>query len=235
MEQPVMKKHILFYFLYATLFMSCGNGAKNNENDSAQKAADLTESDPSIPHEVSKGNKTYAFMPDTAVKSVILGNPKCLKGFYRANGSNAVSLGGGHHALTYYNRTKSNSEEMELLITEDTNGDDVVYAFIVQREGEEKAPALAAAPIPATDMNFITGHGIYIGMPFDHVMSVYSNQSFMQWEKGDTVYLQYKPKPKDKNYYKRYKPESYSVVYKFKDGTLRRMEYTVDPKQFEKQ
>lgn len=231
-----MKKYILFCFS-ATVLMSCGNGANPLEKDllSTENSV-VAEIDPEKPHEVRKGNKDYAFMPDTAVQSIILGNPACLLGYYRANGSNAVSLDGGHHAITYSNnRTKESKEEMELRITEDERGNDVVYAIIVQRKDEEHAPKLSARPIPSTDINFVSSHGIYIGMPLAHVMSVYSNQSFMQWEKGDTVYLEYKPKPKDKNYFKRYTPASYSVTYKFKDETLRRMEYSVDPKQFEKQ
>lgn len=232
-----MKKYILFSCFSATVLMSCGNGTNPPGKDSLPKKDSIVaETDPEKPHEVRKGKKDYAFMPDTAVQSIILGNPSCLPGYYRANGSNAVSLGQGHHALTYSNnRTENSKEEMELRITEDAQGNDIVYAIIVQRKEEEHAPKLSTRPIPSTDINFVSGHGIYIGMPLDHVMSVYSNQSFMEWEKGDTVYLEYKPKPKDKNYFKRYKPESYTVMYKFKDETLRRMEYSVDPKQFEKQ
>jgi hypothetical protein len=229
-----MKKLILLPGLVAIFLMSCGNGANPLGTDSVKADAVKAEIDPEIPHEVKKGNNSgYAFMPDTAMQSLVLGNAESWKKYIRENGANHFSLGGNREASVYFNSSTGKKQEMEVRTTQNANGDYIPYAFIVQQQGEERSPELSGRSIPSTDFNFVSGHGIYIGMPYSHVLSIYSNQSFMEWEKGDTLYLQYKPKPKDVNYFKRYKADSYSVTYKFFDDMLRRMEYYVDPKQFE--
>lgn len=228
-----MKKYMLPVCVFAAFFMSCGNGENSSKNDSLKKDS-IVEIDPETPHEVRKGNANYAFKPDTAIQSLVLGNAESWVNYFRENGAtSAASIGENLVANVYYNSSVSKNQEMEVRVVKTAKGEMVPYAFIVQRRGEEHAPALSANAIPSSDFNFVSGHGVYIGMPQDHVMSIYSNQSFMEWEKGDTVYMEYKPKPKDANYYKRYKPEGYRVMYKFIDGSLRRMEYSVDPKQFE--
>jgi hypothetical protein len=230
-----MKKYIFPVCLLTMALMSCGNGKNSDKKDSAKDSAAAVV-DPAKPHEVKKGDGgNYAFKPDTAINSIILGNPDCFKPFNRENGSNLVSLGGKRNAAVYYNSAVEHTQAMELRMTKNSKGEDVVYAIIVQQNGVEHAPELSGRPIPSSEFNFISGHGIYIGMTEDYVMSVYSNQAFMEWEQGDTVYLEYKPQPKDGNYFKRYKPTVYSATYKFKNGTLRRMEYSVDPAEFEKQ
>ncbi len=229
-----MKKYILLPGLVAFFLMSCGNGSNPIGKDAVPKDSIIAEVNPEIPHEVKKGNNSgYAFMPDTGIQSLILGNAESWKKYVRQNGANHVLLGGKCEASVYFNSSKGKKQEMEVRTTQNANGDYVPYAFIVQAMGEEHAPELTCTAIPSADFNFVSTHGIYIGMPYSHVLSIYSNQSFMEWELGDTLYLQYKPKPKDVNYFKRYKADSYSVTYKFFDDNLRRMEYFVDPKQFE--
>ena len=229
-----MKEYILLPGLVAIFLMSCGNGSNPLGTESVAKDSVIAEVDPEIPHEVKKGNNSsYAFMPDTAIQSLVLGNAESWKKYVRQNGANHVSLGDNRETSVYFNSSKGKKQEMEVRTAKNANGDYIPYAFIVQPRGEAHAPELAYTAIPSSDFYFVSGPGIYIGMPYSHVLSIYSNQSFMEWEKGDTVYLQYKPKPKDVNYFKRYKAESYSVTYKFFDDILRRMEYSVDPKQFE--
>ncbi|MDQ3108338.1 MAG: hypothetical protein M3R17_00445 [Bacteroidota bacterium] len=227
-------KYILLIGFSALILTSCGPGpGKIVVVDSAALKDSIARLHPETPHEVMKGkDASYAFMPDTAIQSIILGNPDCLKEYYRQNGSNKSAIG-KRYAVAYYTSSVDKKQEMEIRVTDNTQREEVPYAIIVQRKGEEHSPELSVRSIPSSDFNFVSGHGVYIGMPLHYVMSVYSNQSFMEWEKGDTVYLQYKPKPKDTNYFKRYKPESYTVTYKFVDESLRRMEYYVDPEQFE--
>jgi hypothetical protein len=215
--------------------MGCGSGANSAKNDSLKKKDSLeANADPEKPHEVKKGSGgDYAFKPDTAIQSIILGNPECWRKYMRENGGTSALLEKGRLAFAYYNSSAGKKQEMEVCVTKNEKGDYIPYAIIVQYKNEEHAPKLSVSATPSSDFNFVSGHGVYVGMSQDYVMSIYSNQSFMEWEKGDTVYLQYKPKPKDGNYYKRYKPDSYSVTYKFKDEILRRMEYSVDPAQFE--
>jgi hypothetical protein len=227
-----MKKYIPLICLSAAFFMRCGNGENSGKNDSLKKDA-VAEIDPGKPHEVRKGDADYAFKPDTAIQSLVLGNAESWTNYFKENGAMPVTIADNRIANVYFNSHKSKNQEMEVRVVKNASGELVPYEIIVQHKGDEHAPELSYKAIPSSDFNFVSGHGVYIGMPFDHVMSIYSNQAFMQWEKGDTVYLEYKPKSKDTNYFKRYKPEAYSVLYKFKDETLRRMEYSVDPKQFE--
>jgi hypothetical protein len=230
-----MKKYVLLLSLSSAIFMSCGNDANSGKNDSRKKDS-IAEIDPEEPHEVRNGDNDYAFMPDTCIKSLVLGNAESWKKYYKENGGVFLPLGDmEHYAVAYFNYDSHNKQEMEVCLYENKKGDMFPYSLIVQRRGDDHAPKFRMKPIPSTDYNFVSGHGVYIGMPLEHVMSIYRNQTFMQWEKGDTVYLQFKPKPKDANYFKRYKPDAYMVMFKFKDETLRRMEYSVDPKEFEKQ
>jgi hypothetical protein len=234
-------KHILFIFLSAAIFTACGpgQGKQLTAKDSAAIKDSLARLDPEKPHEVMKGKDAdYAFMPDTAVQSIILGNPDCIEKYFRQNGAQKVFVEDGRRAVVYYNGSTGKKQEMEIRVTDNGNGVEIPYSIIVQwkdKKDEEYAPKLAARSIPCSDFNFISSHGIYVGMSYQYVLATFKNQSFMEWEKGDTVYLQYKPKPKDKNYYKRYSPESYSITYKFVDESLQRMEYSVDPKEFEKE
>jgi hypothetical protein len=232
-------KHILLVCLSAALFAGCGPGTGKipTAKDSAAMRDSIARLDPEKPHEVMKGKGgDYAFMPDTAIQSIILGNPDCIKAYYRENGSYQGVLSDGRRAVAYYNSSKEKKQEMEIRLVDNAKGEEVPYAIIVQwkDDKEEYAPELSVRSIPSSDFNFISSHGIHTGMSYQYVLATYKNQSFMEWEKGDTIYLQYKPKPKDRNYYKRYTPESYAVTYKFVDEVLCRMEYTVDPEEFEK-
>lgn len=236
MEHRTMKKYVVLLCLSSAIFMSCGNDVNSAKNDSLKNDS-VAEIDPEEPHEVRLGDDgSYAFKPDSCIQSLVLGNSENWKRYYKENGGVFLPLGDlEHFAVVYFNYNSQNKQEMEVCLYENEKGDMFPYSLIVQRRGDNHAPEFCMKAIPSTEFNFVSGHGVYIGMPLDHVMSIYKNQTFMQWEKGDTVYLQYKPKPKDANYFKRYKPDAYMVTYKFKDETLRRMEYTVDPKQFEKQ
>ncbi len=226
-----MRNTLLFIFFCCGLLSACKSDS--NKNSSQSDSSDV-KIDPFTPHEVGKGDGgDYAFKPDTSVQKIILGNPDCLKTYFLENGFHDVSLGGNRKAMDYYNSSVGIKHLMELRTTKNKKGETVVYEIIVQRSDDPPAPQLATKAIPSSDFNFVSGHGISIGMTIDYVMSIYSNQKFMEVEKGDTVYLTYTPKPKDYNFFKRYHPAAYSVVYKFKNETLRRMEYSVDPKEFE--
>ncbi|CAN5361432.1 hypothetical protein BH09BAC5_BH09BAC5_12600 [soil metagenome] len=226
-----MKKIHFIIILLSLSIIGCETESGNvNKADSLTKPVVIK-----TPHEVKKGNgAAYAFKPDTNIQSLILGNPDCFKKYKLNNGANLIEFKKNRFAATYINNSVSINHEMEVLLTKNKNGNYVVYGMIVQQTGDPKSPQLASKAIPSSDFNFISGHGVYVGMSLDYVMSVYSNQSFLQWEKGDTLYLEYKPKPKDVNFYRRFSAESYSILFKFKDERLCRMEYMVEPDQFSK-
>lgn len=230
-----MKSTLLPAVIIVFVFAGC-SGPGKSKNDSAGKDSVKIKIDPEKPHPVKKGHGAgYAFKPDTSIQKIILGNPDCFAAYKRENGSSVITLDDKHKAVVYYNSAVGHAQLMELRTTKNRAGKEIVYAIIVQKaDGGEHAPALSGSAIPSSDFNFVSGHGISLGLSEYYVMSVYSNQSFMEWEKGDTVYLEYKPKPKDFNYYRRYKPGSYRVMYKFRDDVLVRMEYSVDPEEFEK-
>lgn len=207
--------------------VSCGSGNSSTE----KKDSLVSEVSDSIPHEVKKGNgSTYAYMPDTCIQSLILGNAESFRLYNLKNGSNMNPFGNNRNAISYYNH--SHSEKMQILITKNSSGKNVVYVMIAQKN-DSLAPKLAKGTYEANEYNFVSGHGVYLGMSEDYVMSVYSNQFLMKWQKGDTLYLQYKPKPKDFGHYKRFKPETYSATYKFVGGALRRYELQVNASEFE--
>lgn len=143
-----------------------------------------------------------------------------------------MKLSGERKFMAWYNIEKS--EELETYVTGNDSKGYFPYKFILQKAGQKRGNPFPEKHEYVNKANFITGHGIYIGMSPDYVMNIYKSQSLMQWQNGDTLYLQYQPKEKDAKYYTRYKRESYTAMYKFVNGFLRRIEYSVAPEEFEK-
>ncbi|HET6990418.1 MAG TPA: hypothetical protein VFJ43_03800 [Bacteroidia bacterium] len=220
---------VLFFFFGG---MGCGTGSAESNADSASGKTKSRGVD-TTPHEVRKGRAaTYAYLPDTSIKSLILGNPESFALFYRNNGAMMNDLGNDHSAISYFNTSKK--EEIQLLIMKNAKNKDVIYSMTLQKYGDAGSPLLAKKPLTTSENNFVTGNGIYIGMTQEYVMSVYADQALMQSQHNDTIVLKYKPLEKDKQYFKRYSWKSYSVTYKFVDNALCRLEYNVDPEEFEK-
>ncbi|MCX6312345.1 MAG: hypothetical protein NT084_12005 [Bacteroidetes bacterium] len=225
-----MIRFLACLIIVASFFQACGSGNGGATSDSTQSKKSAVDS---IPHEVRKGRvATYAYMPDTCIKKIILGNSESFRLFYRDNGANINQIENGRMAISYYNAVKT--EEIQLLLTEDEKQKDLVFSMIVQKYGDAGSPLLAKKPLITADNNFISGNGIYISMSKEYVMSVYADQGLMQWQKGDTMFLQYKPMEKDKSFFKHYSWQSYKATYKFVENKLVRMEMDIDPKEFEK-
>lgn len=225
-----MKQSNIVYLFAFAILQSCGTGNVVANEDSSRRK---NNSNDTLRHEVRKGRvASYAYMPDTTVKKLILGNSESFRLFYRDNGANINKIENDRMAISYFNATKT--EEIQLLLTENEMQKDVVFSLTIQKYGDAGSPLLSKKPLMTGINNYITGNGIYIGMSQDYVMNIYADQALMQWQQNDTLYLQFKPSEKDKSFFKRYSWKSYKATYKFMDDRLVRMEMEVDPNEFEK-
>jgi hypothetical protein len=227
-----MKKlFILPALIFISILSSCGSGASDSNSDSANGKTKSRGAD-TLPHQIRKGHVAkYAYLPDTAVGPAIIGNPESFTIFYRNNGAMMNDIGNNRNAVSYFNANKK--EEIQFQLAKNANNEDVIYSIVLQKYGEAGSPVLARKPLTTAVNNFVTGSGIYIGMTQEYVMSVYTDQALMQSQHNDTIVLKYNPLEKDAPYYKRFSWKSYSATYKFVDNQLRRLEYNVDPKEFE--
>jgi hypothetical protein len=209
-----------------------GCGPEENKTTSTTSTASSpTEISDSIPHEVCNGNKaTYAFPPDSCVGNLVLGNSDCFIPFVRENGAITKAITGHRRSMAYFN--KQNSEEMEVFVTGMDAQKIFPYQIIVQKNNLKKNQ-FPEKHEPMDKYNFISGHGIYITISSAYLMGVYKGQTLVRWQKGDTLYLQYKPQKKDASFFKRYNYEDYSATFKFVNDYLVRMEYLVKPETFE--
>jgi hypothetical protein len=216
------------------IFILSGTGcaSSDNPNDGATDSVKPKTAADTLPHEVRHGKvASYAYIPDTSVQKIILGNTASFSKFYHDHGANMNNIGNDRIAVAYFNLNKT--EELQLLLTKNAKGENVPYSITLQKYGDAGSPLLTQRPFTTEENNFVSGNGIYIGMNPDYVMAVYTDQAMMQSEHNDTLVLKYNPLKKDARYYSNYSMNSYSTTYKFVNDRLVRMEYAVDPKEFE--
>lgn len=229
------------FFLFAGLLFfaaSCGmESVVSNElmsNDDSVKTADsiVALKNDTVPHEVRKGKKsTYAYLPDTSFGTLVIGNADSFQVFWRHNGANIVKTGENRYVASFYNSERS--EWVAVYLLKNKKHRETPYGIVVQKANQIGAPRVPGDPLVASKANFVSGHQVYIGMPLAYVMSIYTDQALMQWQSGDTLYLQYKPEAKDAPMFHRYSWQQYSATYKFVNGRLRRIEYFADPAAIE--
>lgn len=162
------------------------------------------------------------------MNEIILGDAAGMKKFTYDNGAEGESSG-KKKVLYYFNALET---EYLAIYTTSVDGKMYPYGYRLQKNsdtiGNYKRPHGYV-----TARNFMTGHGIYIGMPPDYVQSIYTSQPMTRWVKGDTTYLTYSPSEKDKSHFKRYAYSDYSATYKFVDDKCRVIEMMVKPEAFE--
>jgi hypothetical protein len=226
-----MNRLFFLITLSACMLQSCGMKT-NWESD--EPAADTTQAaklPDSVPREVRVGkDASWAFKPDSCFNELLLGDVESFKIFWRTNGAKFSDVGNKRQVAHYLNQ--ENTELLEVYITKNKKGKEVPYSICLQKVVNGFYPDDA---LEVNKRNFITGHNIHIGMLASYVQRIYTDQAMTQWQKGDTLYLVYKPKPKDAKHFTRFSHESYTATYKFVDEYLRRIEYTVDPAELEKQ
>ncbi len=185
----------------------------------------------SVPREVRVGKEgAWAFKPDSCFNDLLLGDPESFRVFWRTNGAKFSNMDNKRQVAHYLNQGKT--ELLEVCVTKNEKGKEVAYAISLRKVIGQSYPGDA---LEVGKRNFITGHGIHIGMLASYVQRIYTEQTMTQWQKGDTLYLRFTPKAKDAEHFTRFSPGSYTATYKFVDEYLRRIEYTVDPAEFEKQ
>ncbi len=219
-----MKTQFLIAFGISSLLMACSSGT-NNEGNNTDSIPD------SVPHAVRLGKEaSWAFMPDTMMNEILIGDEMRFKKYMYDNGSKGVESG-ENKSFHYFN-----AYETEFLTVFSTKvGKDYVPTGIRLEKNSDTLRTYKLEHNYCVDGHFISGHGVYIGMSPEFVQSIYKSQSMMQWTKGDTTYLEYKPEPKDKQHYKRYKHTDYYALYKFVDEQCKVFEMIVDPKAFASQ
>lgn len=213
------------------IFQGCGGTTENNSDDPTLSVTKIQDS--SVPHSVVNGKKaSYAFPPDSCINNLVIGNPDSFKLFRRENGAFPNKISENRVSMSYYNI--SHREEMQVLVTGNERKGYFPYELIVQRVDTLSPHLFPGKHERVNKGHFISGHGIYIGMSIDFLLGIYKSQELMQWQKGDTLYLQFKSEKKDAKYFTKYSYESYSATYKFVNESLVRMEYEVLPESFEK-
>lgn len=227
---------IVFYFSVVLIALSsCDTIAPEQVAGQTDTAAIKNVLPDSVPREVMKGKGgDWSYRPDSCFNELVLGSAPSFSEFWKKNGANMQTLEGKRKVTTYFNSQKT--EWMAVYTTQNSKGKDLAYGVVVQKAG---APGSPAMPFPGkaeflSKANVITGHGIYIGMSPDYVLSIYTDQKLTQWEKGDTLYFTYEPKEKDAKYFPYYDWKNYKATYKFVNDRLRRMEYFADPAELEK-
>jgi hypothetical protein len=233
-----MKNFILpLFFLTALLTVSCGMESmvsselmKGSDSVAADSIAAKTSD--TLPHEVRKGKKSsYAFSPDTAFGAIILGNPDSFAAFWRKNGANVMTINDNRFVASFYNDFRS--EWAAVYLVKNKARREVPYGIVVQKATPINTNNVPGAPLIISKPNFVSGHQVYIGMPYSYLLNIYTDQALTQWEKGDTLYLTYRPESKDAKFYRRFGWVNYSATYKFVDDHLRRIEYFADPAELE--
>jgi hypothetical protein len=222
----------IYFFAPFLLIFGCG---APTETQQAKADSVVTPVVPdTAPHTVMSGKEaTYAYVPDTCFNDLVLGSTTSFKQFWQANGADMHKLADDRAVATYF--TSSKSEWMSVYITKDSKNHEVAYGLVLQKAGQKGAPPMPPGrAYTLSKPNVLTGHSIYIGMSPTYVMSIYRDQPLTQWERGDTLYLKYKPSAKDAGNFKRYSYAAYSATYKFVEDRLRRIEYMVDPAELEK-
>lgn len=221
-----MKNLFSFSLLIAaSLFMACGEqpAAEQTKTDSV---AEPTTPD-SVPHAYRYGKKAdWAYKPDTAIIDLVIGRWKELKDFTYENAAEGVNGPDGTRTMMYTNNQET---ELATLYTVNINGRRTLSGFRLIKLEDKKSIKLDQVNI-SVKPNFITGHEIYIGMPFGYVAAMYKSQDLMTWTKGDTTYLTYEPAEKDDRYFVMYPRSAYKCTYKFVNEKCRWIETIVDPK-----
>lgn len=219
-------KNTISFFATGIIFLlvSCSSG-----QDNAGEHADSAKIPDSVPQTVMIGKGgNYAYKPDTAMNQLVLGDAAIMKKFMYDNGAEG-EVAGSKKVIYYFNGLETEFLSVYVTIVD---GKNYPYRFRLQKNsdtiGNYKKPHGYV-----TDRNFLSGHGIYIGMPPDFVQSVYKSQPMLRWVKGDTTYLKYSPSEKDKTYFTHYQYSDYSATYKFVDDKCREIEMIVKPEVFE--
>lgn len=208
-----------------TLFTSCGE----------QPAVEQTKTDTvvenaipdSVPQPYRFGKKAdWAYKPDSAIVDLVIGRWKELKDFTYENAAEGIDGPDGTRTMMYTNNQET---ELATLYTVNIKGRRTLSGFRLVKLDDKKSIKLDKVNI-SVKPNFITNHGIYIGMPYSYVTAMYKSQDLMTWTKGDTTYLTYEPAEKDDRYFVMYPRSAYKCTYKFVNDKCRWIETIVDPK-----
>lgn len=221
-------KSLVFTGLVAILFASCSSGEQQEQQK--KDVPDTLKQADSIPKIVRVGKEAdWAYKPDSCINEIVLGDAVSFANFSHKNGAEGET-NGDYRVLHYFN-----GDETEFLsvYTVKVNGKNIPYGLCVAKNSDSLGNNKMKHDY-ALDRNFLSGHGIYIGMPIDYVQNVYKSQPMMTWIKGDTTYLAYAPSQKDEQHFKRYPFTQYSATYKFVNDQCRVIEMMVDPEAFDK-
>jgi hypothetical protein len=221
-----MKNLFSFTAVFAlTLFTSCGDQTPIEETKKDSVAENKLPD--SVPQPYRYGKKAdWAYKPDSAIVDLVIGRWKGLKDFTYENAAEGIDGPDGTRTMMY---TNSQETELVTLFTVDIKGHRTLSGFRLVKLDDKKSIKLDKVNI-SVKPNFITNHGIYIGMPYSYVTAMYKSQYLMTWTKGDTTYLTYVPAEKDDRYFVMYPRSAYKCTYKFVNDKCRWIETIVDPK-----
>jgi hypothetical protein len=221
-----MKNLFSFTAVFAlTLFTSCGDQTPIEETKKDSVAENKLPD--SVPQPYRYGKKAdWAYKPDSAIVDLVIGRWKGLKDFTYENAAEGIDGPDGTRTMMY---TNSQETELVTLFTVDIKGHRTLSGFRLVKLDDKKSIKLDKVNI-SVKPNFITNHGIYIGMPYSYVTAMYKSQDLMTWTKGDTTYLTYVPAEKDDRYFVMYPRSAYKCTYKFVNDKCRWIETIVDPK-----
>ncbi|HTL82136.1 MAG TPA: hypothetical protein VL651_10550 [Bacteroidia bacterium] len=217
-------QHFSLIALMLFAFCSCDDTAKPGET-TAQKT-DSVKKD-SI---VMKGHgDIYPYKPDTMYNELLIGSISSFREFWKAQGAELNKENDSTWYCLY--TTNGGAERVQIWMVKDDQNNVIPYAIDIRKYHDELFKKNVKSLVESNH-HIITGHGIYIGMSTDYVMTVYTDQKLKRTVIGDTVCLEYQPQKKDATEYKRYVYSAVTARYKFVDDYLRRIEYVVDPKGF---
>lgn len=223
-----MLRHTLIPFVM--LLASCGGGDSATKTDSAASAPDAA-----APRQIVGGGKdkvgNWAYPLDSAMNSLIIGYPEGLKAVIADLADNEYLKDKTRSTIRLLNVKQT--ELLTISICKNAKGEWVPYGLLLTKYNASNLPP-GRKPVQLDEQNYITSNKAHIGYSEAYFLSLFSQQPLTTWSKGDTVYYTHQAQPKDASRLKLYKPEDYSGLYKFVDGKLRWIEFTVKPEALEK-
>ncbi|MCU0433481.1 MAG: hypothetical protein MUC87_08515 [Bacteroidia bacterium] len=219
----------LSLFAFVLLLAACGG---NQTTPNADTAATATNAD--APRNIIGGKKgkvgSWAYPLDTAMNNIVIGHPEGLKTVI-ADLADAEYLKDKTRSSIRLLNTKK-TELLTILICKNGKDEWVPYSLQLTKYNDSNLPP-GRKPVQLDELNYMTSNKAHIGYSEDYFSALFSEQPLTTWTKGDTAYYTHQAQPKDAKRLKLWKPEDYSGLYKFVDGKMRWIEFTVKPEALE--
>ncbi|MBI3511459.1 MAG: hypothetical protein HY064_12410 [Bacteroidetes bacterium] len=216
---------IIFSVVFVCILSSCGTeGFFTPANDDSAFDSASKKKDPLAKEIMNGTGAVYPFIPDTLFDSLVIGSRTSFGKYLLRHGASLHKVNDSTAVTLCFSSDKS--EWMQVWVI-DKKTFEIPFSIVLQKTDDLPVPIFGERPEFIGKKKFVTGHGIYLGMPKSYLLNVYTDQKMKQEMKSDTLVLTYHPQKKDEQYYKDYDYSKVEVKFKFVNDNLRRMEYCI--------